>query len=178
MLGQADKIAAVSDDHDMLVELETTVVRALGDDATVIRSQPYYLDITAAAANKGDGAAALARAMGVSLEDVAVIADQDNDLAMFVRAGLSIAMGQGPKHVRAAAGNVTTLNDEDRGFSPYIKVDGGQGAKTVRAVREAGADAIVAGSAISSHTDYAAAIQALRGDEIYADMAVSTKVVK
>lgn len=113
LLGSVDKIVVVSDDHAMLARLETAVADALGSDATVARSQPYYLDITAPAANKGDGVAALAAAMGVSLERVAVIGDQRNDMPMFARAGLSIAMAQGPAEVRATAMRVTGSNDED-----------------------------------------------------------------
>lgn len=113
LLDAVDKIVAVSDDHAMLAALERTVAEALGDQATVARSQPYYLDITAPAANKGAGIAALAGADGVPLDAVAAIGDQRNDLPMFARAGLSIAMGQGPAEVRAAATHVTGSNDED-----------------------------------------------------------------
>jgi Cof subfamily protein (haloacid dehalogenase superfamily) len=108
-----DKIVAVSSDHAMLAGLEAEVAAALGERATVARSQPYYLDITAPAANKGDGIAALAKAAGVDLADVAVTGDQRNDMPMFARAGLSIAMAQGPEEVRAAAMRVTGSNDED-----------------------------------------------------------------
>ena len=85
----------------------------MGDAATVARSQPYYLDITAPAANKGDGIAAIAQAAGVPLDQVAAIGDMANDLPMFARAGLSIAMGQAPEVVRAKARHVTATNDAD-----------------------------------------------------------------
>lgn len=113
LLDAVDKIVAVSSDHDMLAGLEADVAAALGDEAEVARSQPYYLDVTAPLANKGDGIAALAAALGVPLADVAVIGDQYNDLPMFRRAGLSIAMGQGPEAVRKAATHVTGANDAD-----------------------------------------------------------------
>ena len=44
-----------------------------------------------------------AKAAGVDLADTVVIGDQRNDMAMFARAGLSIAMAQGPQDVRDAA---------------------------------------------------------------------------
>jgi len=112
-LGEVDKIVAVSQDHAALATLESEVAATLESAATVARSQPYYLDITAPAANKGDGVTALAQAAGVPLAEVAVIGDQYNDLPMFRRAGLSIAMAQGPEDVRAAAMQVTGSNDED-----------------------------------------------------------------
>ena len=113
LLGAADKIVAVCDDSPLLTKLEQAVSAAVGSAATVGRSQTYYLDITALSANKGDGVTALAAAMGVPLANVAVIGDQHNDLPMFTRAGISIAMGQGPKDVRAAAMRVCGSNDED-----------------------------------------------------------------
>ncbi len=113
LLAHADKIVGVSDDHDLLRRIDDKVAAALGDGATVARSQPYYLDITAPSANKGDGVTALAAALGIPLEAVAVIGDQRNDLPMFAVAGLSIAMGQGPDEVRAAADHVVASNEED-----------------------------------------------------------------
>lgn len=113
LLARVDKIVAVSDDHDRLAEVETRVAAALGTDATVARSQPYYLDVTAPRGNKGDGVAALAEAFGVSLAEVAVIGDQRNDLPMIARAGVSVAMAQAPDVVRAAADHVARSNDDD-----------------------------------------------------------------
>ena len=49
-----------------------------------------------------------------------------------------------------------------RGVDPHIEVDGGQDASTVRAVVEAGADVIVAGTSVFGRPDYAAAIADIR----------------
>ena len=78
-----------------------------------MRSQPYYLDITAPQGNKGTGVTALAAAYGVPLPEVAVIGDQNHDLAMFRGAGLAVAMGQAPDNVRSAADHVALSNDQD-----------------------------------------------------------------
>jgi hydroxymethylpyrimidine pyrophosphatase-like HAD family hydrolase len=103
----------VSDDYAMLEALKPEMIAAMAGRATVARSQLYYLDVTPLSGNKGDGVAAIARECGVPLEQVAVIGDQRNDLAMFARAGLSVAMGNGPEDVRAAAQFTTTGNDVD-----------------------------------------------------------------
>lgn len=110
---RADKIVGVSDDAELLRQLEAKAIAAAGGEATVALSQPYFLDVTARRANKGDGVAALADAMAVPLDRVAVIGDMANDLPMFARAGLSIVMGQAPDRVRAAADWVTASNEED-----------------------------------------------------------------
>jgi ribulose-phosphate 3-epimerase len=49
-----------------------------------------------------------------------------------------------------------------RGFEPIIEVDGGENSETARLAIEAGANAIVAGSAIFGMDDYAGAIMAIR----------------
>ncbi|QNA85097.1 HAD family phosphatase [Sphingomonas sp. So64.6b] len=109
---RADKVTFISDDHALLDDLQLRAA-TLGSRATIMKSQNYYLDVTALAANKGDGVAALAKALDMPLAAVAVIGDQANDVPMFARAGLSIAMGQGPEEVRALADHVTSANDAD-----------------------------------------------------------------
>ncbi|WP_200841008.1 HAD family hydrolase [Geminicoccus flavidas] len=110
---RVDKIVAASDDHALLAALEQEEGRALAGQAQALRSQPYYLDVTAPEADKGSGVVALAEAIGVPLERVAVIGDGHNDLPMFAKAGLAIAMGQASDEVKAAARFVTAGNDAD-----------------------------------------------------------------
>ncbi len=50
----------------------------------------------------------------------------------------------------------------ERGLHPHIEVDGGQDADTAARVVQAGADVIVAGTAIFGRPDYAAAIADIR----------------
>ena len=108
-----DKMVGVSDDAVLLAHLEAITRQVSDGKATVALSQPYFLDATALRANKGDGVEAVAKAMGVALAQVAVIGDMPNDLPMFSRAGFSVAMGQAPEAVRAAADWVTRSNEED-----------------------------------------------------------------
>lgn len=110
---RVDKIVGVSDDHELIVEIESEIRNDMEGRATVARSQPYYLDITAQRGNKGDGLKALAAEFGIPLSAVAVLGDQNNDLPMFALAGLSIAMGQAPQNVRDAADHVALSNDDD-----------------------------------------------------------------
>ncbi len=112
LLDRADKITFVSDDAALLAGLAERV-KPFAAQATIVQSQVYYLDVTARAANKGDGIAALAHAIGVPLAKTIAIGDQANDLAMFARAGRSIAMGNATDAVKAQASDVTTANDAD-----------------------------------------------------------------
>nr|AJW29257.1 Hydrolase (HAD superfamily) [Sphingomonas sp. NS2] len=111
--GRVDKIVGVSDDHDLLRELEERAKAMVGEQAAVVRSQPYYLDVTHNLANKGDGITALARAFGVELAQVAALGDMPNDVPMFARVGFAVAMGQAPASVRTAASATAASNEED-----------------------------------------------------------------
>ncbi len=113
LLDRADKIVFVSDDEALLRALAGKVQGRFGNEATIVQSQTYYLDVTAKAANKGDGIAALARAIGVPLDRTIAIGDQANDLAMFARAGRAIAMGNATAAVKAQAADITVGNDAD-----------------------------------------------------------------
>ena len=57
-----------------------------------------------------------------------------------------------------------------KGLNPWIEVDGGQNAETAGLAVEAGADAIVAGSAIFGSRDYAAAIAQIRASATQSEM--------
>ena len=50
----------------------------------------------------------------------------------------------------------------ERGLTPHIEMDGGIGVDTIRAARDAGADVMVAGSAVFGARDYGDAIARLR----------------
>ncbi len=119
-LNDADKIVAVCDDRAAMDALELRARAVVGVAATLVRSQDYYLDCTALTANKGDGLTRLAALYGVPLSEVAVIGDQANDVAMFRRAGLAIAMGQSNAAVQAAAHCVAAGN-EDAGVADAIR---------------------------------------------------------
>jgi Cof subfamily protein (haloacid dehalogenase superfamily) len=116
----AAKIVGVSPDFERLARCERDVGAALGDQASVVRSQSYYLDITHPLANKGAALSEIARLLALPLAEIAVIGDGGNDVAMFERSGLSIAMGNAGPQVRRAADLVTGSNGEN-GFANAIE---------------------------------------------------------
>jgi Cof subfamily protein (haloacid dehalogenase superfamily) len=119
-LDQVAKIVGVSDDYDKVKRCEADAQSAFGQHATAARSQPYYLDITNKEANKGAVVEYLSYHMDVSAEEIATIGDQPNDVLMFKRSGLSIAMGNASDDVKAQADAVTdSYNDE--GFAKAME---------------------------------------------------------
>ena len=120
-LGSACKIVGASADAAMLQRCELAMQQALGTQATAVRSQSYYLDVTPPGCDKGTFVQAVARRLGISLEAVATIGDMQNDLAMFKTSGLSIAMGNATDDVKKQATHVTTSN-ENEGFAGAIEM--------------------------------------------------------
>ena len=112
-LDRIDKIVAASKDFELLKRLELRLNPLIADTARAARSQAYYLDVTALDANKGTALQTLAETLGVALTQTAAIGDAGNDVAMFLRAGLSIAMGQAEAEVKHHADHVTGSNLED-----------------------------------------------------------------
>jgi Cof subfamily protein (haloacid dehalogenase superfamily) len=136
-LDVAAKIVGVSKDFDLLEQCERDVRSAFADSAFVARSQPYYLDITHPLANKGAALSEIAKLLGVPLAEIAVIGDGGNDVAMFERSGLSIAMGNASPEVQRAADFVTESNRED-GFAKAIErfiLGGGRSHARVEAAK-------------------------------------------
>lgn len=120
VIGAVDKIVGVSDDAALLARVEAQSLARFGEAASICLSQPYYLDVTDPSANKGDAVAALCAHIGVAPARTAVFGDGFNDIPMFARAGLSIAMGQAAEAVRARADFVSGPNTED-GFAQAVE---------------------------------------------------------
>ncbi len=119
LLDRAAKIVGVSADAAHLATCEAEVAQALGARADIHRSQSYYLDVTPPGAGKGSFVDALSRHLGIDRARIATLGDAANDVPMFARSGLSIAMGNAAPAVRAAATRVTADNDSD-GFAKAI----------------------------------------------------------
>ena len=120
-LSAACKIVGASPDPVLLQRCEAAMQKALGAEATAIRSQTYYLDITPPGCDKGTFVQAMARRLGIATDAVATIGDMQNDLAMFRNSGLSFAMGNATDDVKKVATHVTTSN-ENEGFAGAMEM--------------------------------------------------------
>jgi Cof subfamily protein (haloacid dehalogenase superfamily) len=114
------KLVGVSDDRDLVASVASAAHDEFGDHVSAARSQPYYLDFTHPNANKGAVVQFLSARYDIPEEQIATIGDMPNDVLMFARSGLSIAMGQSGREVHRAARRVTSSNDED-GFAKAVE---------------------------------------------------------
>jgi Cof subfamily protein (haloacid dehalogenase superfamily) len=119
-LDRAVKIVGISDDHALVQRCEADMQAALGKAASAARSQPYYLDVTHPDANKGAVVDFLSTTLAIPTREIATIGDMPNDVLMFRKSGLSIAMGNASPEVQKQAEFVTaSYNDE--GFAKAIE---------------------------------------------------------
>ena len=134
-LNEVVKIVGVSDDLDAVARCEADILRQFSAgvhckkttpereqplQVFAARSQPYYVDVTHPQANKGAVVLGLAEMLKIQPTEVATVGDMPNDISMFKKSGLSIAMGQSSDDVKRAATHVTT-SSEDEGFANAIQ---------------------------------------------------------
>jgi len=116
LVGRVAKVVGVSDDLEAVARCEKDAQSALGAHASAARSQPYYLDVTHPKANKGEVVLAMSELLKIPTEEIATIGDMPNDVLMFVKSGVSIAMGNASLEVQKSATYVTTSSEEE-GFA-------------------------------------------------------------
>jgi Cof subfamily protein (haloacid dehalogenase superfamily) len=120
-LASACKIVGASSDAAMLQRCELAMQKALGTQATAVRSQSYYLDVTPPGCNKGTFVQTIVRRLAISTDAVATIGDMQNDLPMFRTSAISFAMGNATDDVKKAATHVTASNEDD-GFAKAMEM--------------------------------------------------------
>jgi Cof subfamily protein (haloacid dehalogenase superfamily)/HAD superfamily hydrolase (TIGR01509 family) len=113
------KIVGVSNDGALLNACEAALGARIGADATAVRSEPFYLDVTHPEANKGMVVREASRLLGIPLHEIATIGDMLNDVPMLRVARMSIAMGNAGPEVQRFARHVTTSNEEN-GFAHAV----------------------------------------------------------
>lgn len=119
-LNKVAKIVGVSDDYDLVARCEKDVQQLVGTHASAARSQPYYLDVTHPKANKGEVVTALSDHLKIPAAEIATIGDMPNDVLMFNKSGVSIAMGNASPEVKRQATYVTDSN-QDEGFAKAME---------------------------------------------------------
>ena len=79
----------------------------------LVYSEVSSLECSAAGISKGSGLECLCGLLGIPMSDCIAVGDADNDIPMLQAAGLGLAMGNAPDHVKTAADRV--VSDLDHG---------------------------------------------------------------
>ena len=108
--GQASKIMVIDEQCEQVAE---TFKQALGGQISVCISRQDFCEIVHPNVSKWNAIEHIMQRWGIKPEEVMCIGDQENDLSMISAAGIGVAMGNAPQHVKDTADFVTTSIDED-----------------------------------------------------------------
>jgi Cof subfamily protein (haloacid dehalogenase superfamily) len=120
LLDRVVKIVGVGDDFDAVARCEKDMQEWSAGRVSAARSQPYYLDITHPKANKGEVVELFSKYCNVPPSEIGTIGDMPNDVLMFKKSGISIAMGNASPEVQKQATFVTASNQEE-GFAKAME---------------------------------------------------------
>lgn len=134
LLNNVVKIVGVSDNLEAVTQCKFNIERECGKQVycqtgtssgggkqiSDIFSQPCYLDVTHPRANKAAVIDRLCELVSIPANEIASIGDMANDIPMFARSGLSIAMGNASPQVQRQAHYVTT-SYQDEGFANAVE---------------------------------------------------------
>lgn len=101
------------DDPAILDEGVAQLPQDFLDTYTVLRSEPFYLEVLNPSASKGKALKSLAQLLGLADDEVMAIGDNENDLDMIIYAGMGVAMGNAVPKVKEHATYVTDTNAND-----------------------------------------------------------------
>jgi Cof subfamily protein (haloacid dehalogenase superfamily) len=103
----------IVDEPQMVEDMMAECSAMFGDEVTVTRSKPIYLEFLHPGVNKGAGFEALCRRLEVPLQQTAAFGDSFNDIEMLQLAGESIAVENAIPEVKAVATRICPSNAED-----------------------------------------------------------------
>ncbi|MDO4667240.1 MAG: Cof-type HAD-IIB family hydrolase [Streptococcus sp.] len=103
-----------------LDHFQKTYESQLDQHFSVVRSQEYIYEAMPKQVTKATALKELADKLAIQPEEIMAIGDANNDLEMLEFAGLGIAMGNAPEHVKQLADAVTDSN-ENNGVATAIE---------------------------------------------------------
>ena len=109
------------------VETLMASLRTSYPDLGLTRAIPFILELHDPHTDKGTALQYICDSLGLKTENAMVFGDGENDVAMFRKAGYSVAMGNGMQAAKAAASHQCPSNDEG-GVGQFLAEVFGRGA--------------------------------------------------
>lgn len=108
-----NKLLALDDRGPEMLAPVKAELEARFPEVEITSSWINNLEINPRGVNKGSAITALAHQLGITLDQVMAIGDNDNDIPMLQCAGCAVAMGNATPNVLACATHQTLTNAED-----------------------------------------------------------------
>lgn len=93
--------------------LEKELAQQFKQQYTILRSKPFFIEVTDLNITKGQTLATLAQQWGIERHEIIAFGDGNNDISMIEFAGLGVAMSNATEELKAVSDVVTLSNDED-----------------------------------------------------------------
>lgn len=107
-------------DHGRLKEFRLALEKEIGGVLKFQYSNPNYLEMFSADADKGAAVHTLCDIMGISYADSIAAGDEQNDISMIKAAGMGIAMCNGSREVKLEADVITQEDNNHDGLVPFL----------------------------------------------------------
>jgi len=91
------------DEPERMPAIQAQLQTLLGDQATIVQSNPRFLEIVRPGVSKGKALEAVAESMGIGRADVIAMGDAGNDIPMLQWAGTSFTFAHAGDEVKRAA---------------------------------------------------------------------------
>lgn len=101
------------DEPDILDAAIAKLPKDFYDEYTILKSEPFYLEVLNKSASKGQALKDLGEILGIPRENMMAIGDNENDKDMIEYAGMGVAMGNAIASVKEISNYVTDTNEHD-----------------------------------------------------------------
>lgn len=100
------------DEPAILDEAIAQIPSQFADKYTLVKSQPFYLEVVKKTVSKGNAIKHLAEKLGIDMDDTMAIGDEENDRAMLEVVANPVVMANGNPELKKIAKYITKSNDE------------------------------------------------------------------
>lgn len=107
-------------DHERLAYIQTLLEQSFGDRLQTVFSNPYYLEVFAKDAGKGNSLRYLCDYLDIAIANSYAAGDAENDLSMLQAAGTAIVMCNGTDELKKHADIITKRSNDDCGLADII----------------------------------------------------------
>ncbi len=107
-------------DHQYLTGLKTLITEQIGNEMSIMFSNPMFLEFMDGLVSKGNALFEVAEHLGIDISNIMTFGDGDNDKSMIEAAGIGVAMGNATSGVKAVANEITLSNNDD-GVAEFLE---------------------------------------------------------
>ena len=106
--------------HERLAGIQTLLEQTYHNRLQTVFSNPYYLEVFAKEAGKGNSLHYLCNYLNIPLTNAYAAGDAENDLSMLLAAGTAVVMCNGTDEVKKHADIITSRSNDECGLAEII----------------------------------------------------------